>query len=48
MEIVKNMSSYKVSGKMDCIFEFSLIFYVFQHRSKLIFDIFSKTFFFPN
>ena len=46
MKIVKNSSFLKVSGKMDCRFEFSVIFYVFQHRSKLIFDIFSKMFFF--
>ena len=45
-EIVKNMSFLKVSGKMDCRYEFSVIFYVFQHRSKLIFDIFSKMTFF--
>ena len=36
------MTFLKVSGKMACRFEFSVIFYVFQHRSKLIFDIFSK------
>ena len=42
MKIVKNSSFLKVSGKMACRFEFSVIFYVFQHRSKLIFDIFSK------
>ena len=46
MKIVKNSSFLKVSGKMDSRFEFSVIFYVFQHRSKLIFDIFSKMTFF--
>ena len=46
MKIVKNLSFLKVSGKMACIFEFSVIFYVFQHRSKLIFDIFSNFTFF--
>ena len=27
---------------MDCRFEFSVFFFVFQHRSKLFFDTFSK------
>ena len=35
-----------VSAKMDITIEFSVIFYVFQHRSKLLFDIFSKMWFF--
>ena len=46
MKIVKNSSFLKVSGKMACRFEFSVIFYVFQHQSKLIFDMFSKLTFF--
>ena len=46
MKIVKNSSFLKVSGKMACRFEFSVIFYVFQHRSKLFFDIFLKMSFF--
>ena len=48
MKIVKNSSFLKVSGKMDCRFEFSVIFYIFQHRSKLIFDIFSRMTFFQH
>ena len=48
MKIVKNSSFLKVSGKMDCRFEFSVICYVFQHWSKLIFDIFSKMTFFKH
>ena len=46
MKIGQKLSFLKVSGKMACRFEFSVIFYVFQHRSKLIFDIFSKMTFF--
>ena len=42
MKIVKNSSFLKVSGKMACRFEFSVIFCVFQHQSKFIFDIFRK------
>ena len=42
MKIVKNMSFLKVSAKTDCRFKISVIFYVFQHRSKLIFGTFSK------
>jgi len=40
------MSFLKVSGKMDCRFEFSVICYVFQHWSKLFYGIFSKMSFF--
>ena len=46
MKFVKTSSFLKVSGKMACRFEFSVFFYVFQHRSKLFFDIFSKMSFF--
>ena len=46
MKIVKNSSFLKVSGKMECRFEFSVIFYVFQHRSKLIFDLFFENYIF--
>ena len=45
-KIVKNMSFLKVSAKTDCRFELSVIFCVFQHRSKFIFDIFLKMTFF--
>ena len=40
------MSFQKVSAKTDCRFEISVFFYVFQQRSKLFFDIFSKMSFF--
>ena len=46
MKIVKNSSFLKVSGKMACRFEFSVIFYVFQHQSELFFVIFSEMSFF--
>ena len=42
MNIVKNSSFQKVSSKTDITIEFSVFFYILQHRSKLIFDIFSK------
>ena len=46
IKFVKNSSFLKVSAKMDITIEFSVFFYVFQHRSKLFFDIFSKMSFF--
>ena len=51
MKHVKNENHQKhviLEGfsKMDITIEFSVIFYIFQHRSTLIFDIFSKMSFF--
>ena len=42
MKIVKNSSFQKVSAKTDSTIEFGVFVYIFQHRSKSIFDIFSK------
>ena len=41
MKIIKITSFQKVSGKVDCRFEFSVFVYILQHRSKILFVIVS-------